>query len=635
MLAQDKHEGSGNTDRTASKRQSRRPTKFMFIDSSNGGVNAKPDRVVRSFVMKSARNRKSWSTRPKSPNEGEDVQTIRQKQLPDRTSNQDAPTPTNPWSPQNYRKDSLWDSYAVPSPTSSRSGSVFSTYSSNHTCDSPMSGHTSPFAEYDHADHVHNPPLGRQTVTHGDGFDFGFTKPLNCLSVRLDARMQQLLDQFVEGSAPRLIPVDLHRISSATTTDWIARCITSPHGAPYIYAALTASARAVGLNCEAYKWQAVTEINKLLSDPNTSTDDTTIASVLILLALEESALADPGRQGSDRERSLSANSAHRNGLRTMIGQRGGLAALQTNRCLQVFILMHSIAQCITTFKRPYALLLDRMGQVEDYSMVSGFEASRNDSATSFHLLCSDVALLKILRSLDHFTLDLTNWYDKGRTPRLLDPIDIQKHGCLLMYQLFDWYKTDEASELAGRPASGPTDQSICLGHLVFLVIATEPHAHTFGSRLSKMVSKLRRALQRVPTSQWMIVPDAFLWTLTMGALGAKGLPRSQQTSTSEFSFFAQYSQLSFTLTTEYNGFVTADSLLHRAHRCPWISSVFDAQARRVWAQMGLCLPDIVDMYESSSEEEGVLIDNEHAVGQSTTARFFPASRPGSKKSSPS
>jgi hypothetical protein len=40
------------------KKKEKRPTSFMFIDSSNGGVNAKPDKVVRSFVMKSARNKK-------------------------------------------------------------------------------------------------------------------------------------------------------------------------------------------------------------------------------------------------------------------------------------------------------------------------------------------------------------------------------------------------------------------------------------------------------------------------------------------------------------------------------------------------------------------------------------------------
>jgi hypothetical protein len=50
--------------------------------------------------------------------------------------------------------------------------------------------------------------------------------------------------------------------------------------------------------------------------------------------------------------------------------------------------------------------------------------------------------------------------------------------------------------------------------------------------------------------------------------------------------------------------------------------------------MGLCIPDIVDMYESSSEEEEPPVDDEYAVGQSTTARFFPALKSGSKKTSP-
>lgn len=141
------------------------------------------------------------------------------------------------------------------------------------------------------------------------------------------------------GSASRLIPLDLHRTSSVAATDWIARCIQSPSGASYIYAALTASARCAGLNSETYKWRAITEVNKLLSNPRTSIDDTTIATVLMLLAMEESDLADPRRQGNDRDCSLSANNAHLNGLRTMIGQRGGLISLNSNRCLQVFVLM--------------------------------------------------------------------------------------------------------------------------------------------------------------------------------------------------------------------------------------------------------------------------------------------------------
>jgi hypothetical protein len=116
-------------------------------------------------------------------------------------------------------------------------------------------------------------------------------------------------------------------------------CIQSAIGAPFIYAVLTSSARAAQLDPETYKWRAMSEVNGLLSNPRTSTNDTTIAAVLILLANEEADLADPRRQGDRRECSLMVNEAHHNGLRTMIRQRGGLAALSGNRVLQVCLLM--------------------------------------------------------------------------------------------------------------------------------------------------------------------------------------------------------------------------------------------------------------------------------------------------------
>jgi hypothetical protein len=232
-----------------------------------------------------------------------------------------------------------------------------------------------------------------------------------------------------------------------------------------------------------------------------------------------------------------------------------------------------------------------------------------------------------------FILDLASWYDTGRTPHLLDPFDLQKHSCLLMYRLFDWYKAGEDSEIAGGVGREPVDQAICLAHLACLVIATEPHAQNFGSRLSNVIVKLRQALQRTPVSYWARTPDALLWVVTIGALGAKGLPRLQSNCISELGFFSQYAQLYFN-PIESDGFTTAHSLSQSAQRFPWVVSVFEVRARRVWALMGLCMPDVIDLYESSSEEEGAPIDDEHALGQSTTARFFPAEKAVSKKSSP-
>jgi hypothetical protein len=83
----------------------------------------------------------------------------------------------------------------------------------------------------------------------------------------------------------------------------------------------------------------MSEVNTLLSNPRTRTNDATIAAVLILLAVEEEALSDRKQRGDERKSSVWANEAHHNGLRNMIQQRGGLAALMGNKCLQVCLLM--------------------------------------------------------------------------------------------------------------------------------------------------------------------------------------------------------------------------------------------------------------------------------------------------------
>jgi hypothetical protein len=85
----------------------------------------------------------------------------------------------------------------------------------------------------------------------------------------------------------------------------------------------------------------MSEVNRLLSDPSMSTNDTTLAAVLILLANEEADLANPKHRGDEHKCRLTraANDAHHSGLRTMIQQRGGLAALSGNRFLQVCLLM--------------------------------------------------------------------------------------------------------------------------------------------------------------------------------------------------------------------------------------------------------------------------------------------------------
>jgi hypothetical protein len=87
-----------------------------------------------------------------------------------------------------------------------------------------------------------------------------------------------------------------------------------------------------------YKGMAISEINSLLSDPKTRVNDDNIAAVFMLLCLEESQLV-PSNDPKENDASQLQREVHLNGLTAMIQQRGGLAGLSSNRCLQVFILM--------------------------------------------------------------------------------------------------------------------------------------------------------------------------------------------------------------------------------------------------------------------------------------------------------
>ncbi|KAF7566464.1 Fungal-trans-2 domain containing protein [Pyrenophora tritici-repentis] len=457
---------SGRT--SPSRKGEKPPTTYMFIDSSNGGINAKPDKVVRSFVMKSARNKKPWSTRPKSP-KSESTSNIKASRgtscrynAPPQASNTHALGCGSPLMPL--------EKWTVTSRSSSRSNSVFSSNSSTWTGNSPVSRYTSPCAENNYADEAFNlPNTERPSLSSQSTLFIRSLGSFDCLSVQLDTKTKYLLHQFVQMSTPRLLPIDLHRFSEVAATEWISACIHSPMGAPF---------------------RAISEVNRLLSDPSKSTDDTTIATVLILLALEEADLADLGKKGDDRRCSVSVSNAHLSGLRTMIAQRGGLAALNGNRCLQAFILMHSIAQSITTFKRPYALLVSANKQIDDYATLSFHSPhSFTNMLRQFHNLGIDRGLFNITPTIAVFISDLTSWYDTGNCP--VDPLDLQKHASLLLYRLFNWYDNNQYDRNQHDNSQSTVSESICLALIIFMVVAPEPNAQPLGCRLSRVTTKLQ------------------------------------------------------------------------------------------------------------------------------------------------
>ncbi|KAL7779938.1 hypothetical protein CFE70_009956 [Pyrenophora teres f. teres 0-1] len=550
---------SGRT--SPSRKREKSPTTFMFIDSSKGGVNAKPDKVVRSFVMKSARNKKSWSTRPKS---SKSESTLNAK------ASRGSLCPYNA-QPQASISHAFecgsplmpLEKWTTTSRSSSRSNSVFSSNSSDWTGNSPVSTYTSPCAENNYADDAFNfPSTQRPSLPSRNTLFIRSLGSFDCLSVQLDTKTKYLLQQYP------------HRSSEAAATEWIAACIQSPVGAPFVYAALTSASRATKLDTEAYKWRAISEVNRLLSDPSKNTNDTTIATVLILLALEEADLADPRRNGDDR------------------------------RC-----------------SRPYALLSTANGQTEDYVTLSSNSAhSFTNMLRQFHNLGIDRGLFKVISTMAVFISDLTSWYDTGTCP--VDPLDLQKHASLLLYRLFNWYDNNQYGLNQRDNPQSTVSESICLALMIFMVIATEPNAQPLGCRLSRVTTKLHDTLQHVPNYKWSNAPDLLFWTLTIGALGAKSMTKGFRANSGQITlpYFTQYCRNVVGPQVMFSG----DEMLGRVKSCLWVPCIFDERAKRLWTNMGLCKAEVLDVEDTSTSSEGEReqIDDEYALGQSTAMRFF-------------
>ena len=292
---------------------------------------------------------------------------------------------------------------------------------------------------------------------------------------------------------------------------------------------------------------------------------------------------------------------------------------------------HSIAQAITTFKEPYAVLVDASGQIEDYATSTC--QSRSTFAhilRDFRVLNLDRSLLKIIFTITVFIADLANWYETGICP--VDSLDLQKHASLLMFRLFAWYQHSEQDCLSENNFAKSVDQSVCLALLICMVNATEPNAASFGPRLHKAVIKLRLSLKRVPMVRWSNVPNLLFWVLTMGALGSRSLPKVHRSTgtEAEMSFFREYIKCLFT--GEMCSHTTsAEQLLTRMRTCLWIPSVFDERVKSIWVLMGLCGANEMELDDISSSEGELVIEDEYALGQSTTLRFFSANKGKSRK----
>ncbi|KAF2000034.1 hypothetical protein P154DRAFT_522825 [Amniculicola lignicola CBS 123094] len=578
--------------RRAGKQPKQQPKmKFMFIDSTNQGANAKPDKAVRSFVMFNARRQQKWSTKQKIDPHPETASTPCPKSKRNATR-----TPPSRAEDYSFGANTRWTDFdLVPSSSGS---SDRSRSPSGSVC-------SIPFCFEESCEHQTQDAVARR-----DGFAHGVFDPFDCLPVRTDARTSWLIDHFRNVISPRLIPLDIRQSSTITTTEWVANSLRDSTSAPFTYALLTSSSlhlQALGAKQDTlhFKAKAIEEINKMLSHPQDCVDDNNIAAVFMLLCLEESQLV-PGN-AAQADWTEAQRTIHLNGLRSMIYQRGGLAALNS-RCLQSFILMHSIAHSIASFQPPYTALLDSTGAPQQYDLPS-FRArpSSNRILRQFKDLKLDADLLTIISNIVVYVGDLSVFFEERRTP--VEPLEMQKHAALIVYRLFDWYSKVDEERL-------PIDQSVCLAVMAFMVRVSHP-GPSYRNMIITVVKKLQEALGKGSVFRWAKSPNLLLWTLTMGALAAQ--------ESSESGFFAQYCSMAFP-DAGVDERTTTEELLERMKKCLWVPAVFDEEVKKLWIQMGLAKGPYSDV---DLDDGGMIspdIREDDVVGIMTSERFFKGSQ---------
>ncbi|OCL12690.1 hypothetical protein AOQ84DRAFT_284670 [Glonium stellatum] len=573
---------------------------FLFINSSNGVRGSiKPNRAVRSFIMHQARKQRQWSTRKVPGSKGMRRGT---KYFPNHEGLEDAES--LPWFHYSPKEEDTRRINNLLKPRRSVNGRQSSESSTVCSCEDESCSHKQP-------DSVATSPA---SSLDRDFFAIGVLDPFDSLPIQTDSKTSALIDHFAGIVSPRIIPLDTRHQSKVATTEWLAKALQDSSRSAFAQAVLCSAALhlyVTGTGTMDYvlyhKTRAISEINSNLCDPESSIDDNNIAAVFTLLTIEETMLVPDAGHGHGPA-GLTQRMIHLNGLRAMIEQRGGLSALATNKCLQSFILWHSIAHSVASFQRPYAALIDSHGLPYKYD-ISSFRA--RPSSTQMIRLCKDVKadadLLEIIVDVIAYSSDVTFWFDDPRCP--LDPLELQKHASLLHYRLFDWY--DRSAEVRNT-----LDQCICLSLLIFAVRISQPADQTYRSIMVTTVQRLREALKKTNIFKWAKAPDLLLWTLTIGTLAAQGSP--------EMGFFAQYCSVAFA-DAGFGEDTKCEELLRRMRKLLWICSLLDKDVERLWARIGVAkasdegVPEAEDDLEEPLKSPDI---KDAAVGLLTSKRFF-------------
>ena len=222
----------------------------------------------------------------------------------------------------------------------------------------------------------------------------------------------------------------------------------------------------------------------------------------------------------------------------------------------------------------------------------------------FHPLKLDTDLYALIANIVVFVGDLNVWNDDMRCP--VDPVEMQKHVCLLVYRLFDWYKRGEEDATLNR---NPVDQSLCLALIIFLVIA---YNQNYGIMVYAASQRLKSSLEQCLLFRWDNATDLLMWTLTMGGLATRG--------SEDFEFFKQYCVMAFKA-QDFAVETNPEEALDRMRKCLWLAKL-DKDVKELWGDMGICRgEDAMDTIRSGMKSPD-RIKKENIVGGMTNERFF-------------
>ncbi|CAI6278484.1 unnamed protein product [Periconia digitata] len=531
---------------------------FLFVDTAKAKSSRQGRRNARSFVMQKARRERPWSTSKHGTKQRRSPETTSPTtggtRTPDLSHTPITSTPSPPLASTHPEYSSYPDanSLLVVKQELCQDCQILTCQFGQQLC--PRC-------------------LLLQAQTSPQDLDNSLFDPFDSSSVDMNGQTSVLIEHFVTQMAPAAIAIDVRGKSDLMRIAWFG---TAMGHRGFMHSLLCTAALhqyfcGIGSfeTILYHRMMAVTAINSALSslDFEEGISDANIGAVFNLLTIEESLKHIERNHREDGQ--TDQRRVHYDGLRRMIQLRGGLLAIGSNRILQAFILWHSTAHAIATFKEPYLTVEDLISAACNPRHPSGYFPE-----ISYHLLdCCKVVqvretLMVVVEAVVTLIADLNSLFSNPQSP--LDPVDVQNYACVLQCTLLQWLRSNEHVS--------PLEDALCITLLIFTVRTTEalrvsPTSHPFHVAANK---KLEQALSATSRANWEMCPELLVYILAIGAISSEG--------SFESLWFVHQASLAC---AEY-GIQNADMLLERLHLCGWVNFKLDRAVCHLWERIASC-----------------------------------------------